>query len=106
MPLSSEELELGDEPTQLRRLVDVIEAHLRRAQEETEQATQALKQVQERLAQLVQLEEDIFIVGFHQHVHKEREKAYHDRHIKKKSFKKGDLVLVYDSKFMNHSGKF
>jgi hypothetical protein len=41
--------------------------------------------VQERLAQLVELEEDRFIAGFHQQVQKEREKAYHDRHIKKKS---------------------
>jgi hypothetical protein len=46
-PLPSEEPELGDEPTQLHRLADATEAHLRRAQEETEQATQALKQVQE-----------------------------------------------------------
>jgi hypothetical protein len=37
---------------------------------------------------------------------KEREKAYHDRHIKKKAFKQGDLVLVYDSKFLKHPGKF
>jgi hypothetical protein len=61
---------------------------------------------QERLAQLVKLEEDIFIAGFHQRVQKDREKAYHDRHIKKKAFKKGDLVLVYDSKFIKHPGKF
>ena len=27
--------------------------------------------IQERLTQLVELEEDIFIIGFHQHVHKE-----------------------------------
>jgi hypothetical protein len=50
--------------------------------------------VQERLAQLVELEEDGFIAGFHQQVHKEREKAYHDRHIKKKAFKQGDSVLI------------
>jgi hypothetical protein len=37
---------LGDEPAQLHRLADAVEARLRRAQEETEQATQALKQVQ------------------------------------------------------------
>jgi hypothetical protein len=36
---------LGDEPAQLRRLVDAVEAHLQRTQEETAQATQALKQV-------------------------------------------------------------
>jgi hypothetical protein len=39
MPLPSGEQELGDEPAQLRRLADATEAHLRRAQEETEQAT-------------------------------------------------------------------
>jgi hypothetical protein len=62
--------------------------------------------VREKLAQLVELEEDIFIVGFHQQVQKGREKTYHDRHIKKKAFKQVDLVLVYDSKFIKHPGKF
>jgi hypothetical protein len=62
--------------------------------------------VRERLAQLVELEEDKFISGFHQQVQKEREKAYHDRNIKKKAFKQGDLVLVYDSKFIKHPRKF
>jgi hypothetical protein len=37
---------LGDEPTQLHRLVDEVKARLHHAQEEIEQATQALKQVQ------------------------------------------------------------
>jgi hypothetical protein len=43
--------------------------------------------IEERLSQLVQLEEDRFVTGFHQQVQKEREKAWHDRHIKQKSFK-------------------
>ena len=55
---------------------------------------------------MVELEEDGFIARFHQQVQREREKAYHDIHIKKKDFKQGDLVLVYDSKFMKHPGKF
>jgi hypothetical protein len=55
---------------------------------------------------LVELEEDRFIAGFHQQILKEREKAYHDRHIKKKIFRQGDLVLLYDSKFIKHPGKF
>jgi hypothetical protein len=46
VPLPSGELELGDELAQLRRVADVVEVRLRRAQEEAEQATQALKQVQ------------------------------------------------------------
>jgi hypothetical protein len=62
--------------------------------------------VQDRLAQLMELEEDRFIAGFHQQVQKEREKGYHDRHIKKKAFKQGDLVLLYDSNFMKHPRKF
>jgi hypothetical protein len=36
MPSSSEGVELGDEPTQLQRIADVIEAHLRQDQEEKE----------------------------------------------------------------------
>jgi hypothetical protein len=55
---------------------------------------------------LVELEENIFIAGFHQQVQKEREKAYHDSHIKKKAFKQGDLEMVYDSKFIKHPRKF
>jgi hypothetical protein len=42
----SGETKLGHELTQLHRLADTVEAHLRRAQEETMQATQALTQVQ------------------------------------------------------------
>jgi hypothetical protein len=60
--------------------------------------------IEERLAQLVQLEEDWFVAGFHQQVQKEREKAWHDRHIKQKKFQVGDLVLLYDNKFMQHPG--
>ena len=62
--------------------------------------------VNERLLHLVGMEEDRFITGFHQHVQKEREKARHDRHIKCKAFKKGDLVLLFDSKFAKFPGKF
>jgi hypothetical protein len=58
------------------------------------------------LAQLVQLEEDHFIIGFHQQVKKEREKAWYYRHIKQKKFQVGDVVLLYGSKFMQHPGKF
>jgi hypothetical protein len=54
----------------------------------------------------MELEEDRFIAGFHQQVQKEREKDYHDRHIRRKAFKQGDLVLLYDCKFMMHPGKF
>jgi hypothetical protein len=62
--------------------------------------------IQERLSQLVELEEDKFVLGFHHQIHKEREKAYHDKHIKNKAFKQGDLVLVYDNKLIKHPRKF
>ena len=62
--------------------------------------------VNERLLQLVGLEEDRFIARFHQQVQKEREKSWHERHIKRKSFKEGDLVLLYDSKFTKFPRKF
>ena len=37
---------------------------------------------------------------------KAREKSWHDRHIKSKIFQTGDLVLLYDSKFVKFPGKF
>jgi hypothetical protein len=58
--------------------------------------------VQGRLIQLMIMEEDRILAGFHQEVHKARDKAWHDRHIKNKNFKEGDLVLVYDSKSLQH----
>ena len=62
--------------------------------------------VEERLLHLVELEEDRFVVGFHQQVQKNREKSWHDRHIKSKAIKEGDLVLMYDSKFARFPRKF
>ena len=38
--------------------------------------------MEEILEQLIALEEDCFIAGFHQQVQKDRENAWHDRHIK------------------------
>jgi hypothetical protein len=62
--------------------------------------------IQERLSQLMELEEDIILAGFHQEVQKERGKACHGRHIKKNIFKEGDLVIFYKIKYLQHSGKF
>ena len=62
--------------------------------------------VNERLVNLVELQEDRFITGFHQQVQKDREKTWHDRHIKSKAIKVGDLVLLYDNKFARFPGKF
>ena len=62
--------------------------------------------LKERLAKIVELEEYRFIAGFQQQVQKAREKSWHDRPIKKKHFQNGDLVLLYDSKFMKFPGKF
>ena len=51
------------------------------------------------------MEEDWILAGFHQQVQKARDKSWHDRHIKKKTFKEGDLVLMYDSKSLQHPRK-
>ena len=61
--------------------------------------------LEEHIAQLIQLEEYHFVAGFNQRVAKDRQKAWHDRHINKKQFVEGYLVLIYDSKFMKHPGK-
>ena len=40
--------------------------------------------LEECIVQLIQLNEDCFIAGFHQCIEKYRQKASHDRHIKNK----------------------
>jgi ABC-type thiamine transport system substrate-binding protein len=57
------------------------------------------------LNKLLVMEEDRILAGFHQQVQKERDKAWHDRHIKKKTFKEGYLVLMYDNKSIQHPRK-
>jgi hypothetical protein len=60
--------------------------------------------VKERLRQLMIIEEDRIVAGFQQEVQKARDTTCNDRHIKRKNFE-GDLVLVYDSKSLQHQGK-
>lgn len=62
--------------------------------------------MEERLAQILELEEDCVLPGFHEQVQKAWEKAWHDHHIKKRTFKNEYLVLIYDCKFTNFPGKF
>ena len=62
--------------------------------------------VEKRLLELVELEEDQFVTGFHQQVHKARENVWHDQNIKQKKFQVGYLALFYDNKFMLHPRKF
>ena len=61
--------------------------------------------VEDILLQLIHLEEERFVIGFHQNVEKQRKKVWHDRHIKSKHFEVGGLVLMYDNKFFKHTGK-
>jgi len=42
----------------------------------------------------MELEEDHFLVWYHQEVNKSRQKVWHDHLIKYKSFKIDDLVLI------------
>ena len=62
--------------------------------------------LKERFTQLEELEEEWFLAAFHQQAQKQREKAWHDHHIKLCTFKVNDLVLLYDSKFEKFLGKF
>eukprot|EP00253_Pinus_taeda_P030957 PITA_30957 len=62
--------------------------------------------LEDRLAQLDELEEERLMAGFRQQIQKQREKAWHDRHIKLRTFKVNNLVLLYDSKFDKFPGKF
>jgi len=55
VPSSAENVELGDEPTQLQRLANATEVWLRRAQEEKEQATEALKKEKEEVLEEIQV---------------------------------------------------
>ena len=61
--------------------------------------------VEERLLQIVHMEEECFVVGFHNKVEKQRKKSWHDRHIKRKHFDVGGLVVMYDSKFFKNLQK-
>jgi hypothetical protein len=51
------------------------------------------------------MEEDRILAKFHKQVQKVRDKAWHDHHIKRKMFKEGDIVFLYDSKALQHLGK-
>ena len=62
--------------------------------------------MEECLGQLMALEEDRFLANFHQQVQKAHDKDWHDRHIRQKTFVEGELVLLYDSQFAKHPGKF
>ena len=61
--------------------------------------------IEQRLSQLVQMDEERFVAGFHQMVENQRQKVWHDLHIQVKPFKVGGLVLLYDNKFFKHPGK-
>lgn len=50
--------------------------------------------LEEWFSQLMELEEDKFLVGFHQQVQKGREKSWNDRHIKLGTFKVNDFLLL------------
>ena len=54
--------------------------------------------IEEIVFWLVQLEEDIFVPGYHQNVENERHKSWHNKHVKYKQFQIEDLVFLYDSK--------
>ena len=52
------------------------------------------------------MEENRFLARFYKQNQKEREKEWHDHHIKLRTFKVNDLVLLNDNKFDKFPGKF
>jgi hypothetical protein len=75
---------------------------LRMAQEIGLNLTEAHKR---RLQQLNELDEARLSVVEHTTVIQRQRETWHDKHIKKKSFKKGDWALLYDSRFQDFPGK-
>jgi hypothetical protein len=80
VPLPEGTTEEGNEPVQLRKIADTVEVCLRKAQEETMQATQALKQAQEEIIEqrrAAQQEKDTLQAKFEEDrakIQKEKEK--------------------------------
>jgi hypothetical protein len=50
----------------------------------------------------MELEEYNILANFHQTMEKEHQKALHSKHIKSKTFTKGDMVLLYDNKYLKY----
>ena len=61
--------------------------------------------LRERLQELQELDEARFLAEFHQRVEKDRQKAWHDRHIKTKAFQVGGKVLLYNNRFQKFPRK-
>jgi hypothetical protein len=59
-----------------------------------------------RKLQLCELEELMLDAYESSRIYKEKTKQWHDKHILRKSFEPGQLVLVYDSRFHLFPGKF
>jgi hypothetical protein len=55
--------------------------------------------------ELQELEKTKFLADFHQSVEKARQKYWHGRHIKTKTFAQGDKVLLYDIRYQKYPGK-
>jgi hypothetical protein len=62
--------------------------------------------VEKRLSELVELGGRPFCHRISSTSSESTQKAWHDRHIKQKKFQMGDLVFLYDNKFLQHPGKF
>jgi hypothetical protein len=79
-PLPEGTTEEGNEPVQLHQIANTVEVHLQKAQEETTQATQALKQAQEEIIEqrrAAQQEKDTLQAKFEEDrakIQKEKEK--------------------------------
>ena len=62
--------------------------------------------VNERLLNLVELEEDRFVAGFHQQVQKNREKSWHDRHLRVNQLSQETLFSFMTTSLRGSQGSF
>ena len=63
------------------------------------------KSLEDRLHKLVELDQARLVSLQNLEAMQRRRKAWHDRNIKIREFSKGDLVLIYDSRYYRFPGK-
>lgn len=72
-----------------------------------DQETKMIKEesLEKWLDELLELDEAIFLVYFHQMVEKQRKKVWHDRHMKKSAFTFDGHVILCNNKFLKFRRK-
>jgi hypothetical protein len=61
--------------------------------------------LQQRLDELMEIEDGCMLVEFNQVVEKKIQKEWHHRNIRQKILQSGSLVLLYENKYLHNLGK-